>query len=258
MRLTERQRLIMGQLRSGDYVEVKDLASGLGVDVSTIRRDLQALGKHDLVDRLHGGVRLRQDEPAQPAAPRVEQGHLAVASTARRMVRSGDSLILGSGPICDQLVPLLFDLEDLSLITNDLRSAQALAHHRGFKVIVAPGELRDGSSAPTTSGSLTADFYQAQRADWVFLEVDGLHPYAGLTTTAPWRVSAQRAMLQAGKRRCVLALSQSFGRRCVGFIAEIDAADLIVTDEQLPDEELPAFRGKVVRSSLDPLDDWRR
>jgi DeoR family transcriptional regulator of aga operon len=261
MRLSRRQREILRHIEDGAYVEVKDLAARLDVDVSTIRRDLQALVRNDLVLRLHGGVKLRPDgEPsaAGPSAARsAEEHHRAVASTARRMLRHGDSVALGAGPCTDVLVQYLFDLEDLTVVTNNIEAAQRLARHSQIRVLVAGGEIRAGDHA-VTSGPDAADYLAAHPVRWLFLEVDGLHPFAGVTTAAPWRVSAYRAMLQAAERRCLLAQGSAFGARCVGLVADTDQVDLVVTDDSVADEDLPAFAGRVVRGVTDPLDDWRR
>lgn len=261
MRLSTRQRAILRVLRDGDYVQVRDLAEHLEVDVSTIRRDLQDLVDGDLVLRLHGGVRLRRNEPASSltpsARPASEDGrHRAIASTARRMLRDGDSLLLSAGPCTEALVPMLLDLQDMTIITNNLVAADRLSHHHQFRVLVAGGEIQDGDHG-ITSGAAAAEFIATQRARWVFLEIDGVHPFAGMTTATPWRVSVLRAMLAAAERRCILAPSSVFGSRCVGFISDLDQADLVITDEELADDALPAFAGRVVRGAIDPTDDWR-
>ncbi|WP_288798911.1 DeoR/GlpR family DNA-binding transcription regulator [uncultured Arsenicicoccus sp.] len=257
MALSSRQRLILSSLGGGAYVEVKDLAERLDVDVSTIRRDLQTLTRQGLVERLHGGVRLHGVSPRGEAPARGAHDHLAIAGAARRMLRGGERIVISSGPITDQLVPLLYDLPELTVITNDLRAADNLANHPTLTVLAAGGELRDAPARATTSGAATAAYVQALQADWAFVEVEGIHPFSGFTTSTPWAVATQRAMLQVARRRCVLAPSSAFGVRCVGFITEVPGADLIITDERLDDYDLPAFGGKVVRASVDPSDDWR-
>lgn len=259
LRLNARQRAILREVEGREYVEVKDLAHRLDVDVSTIRRDLQALVADDLVERLHGGVRRRTSDysPPAPSAPPPEAGVDAIASTARRMIRNGDRIALGAGICIDHLVNTLFDVEDLTVITTDLRSAERLSRQPQIRVVIAGGELRDAPGSTVVSGSSTADFLAAQQADWVFLEIDGIHPFAGVTTSHPWHVSTARALLAAGDRRVGLARSQAFGARCVGFIAEASELDLVITDDRLSDAELPAFAGRIVRASLDPTDDWR-
>lgn len=256
MDLSARQRLILSSLSGGAYVQVKDLASQLDVDTSTIRRDLQVLTRKGMVERLHGGVRLRSARPETASTHGASHAHLAVASAARRMLRGGEKILIGGGPITDQLIPLLFDLPSLTVVTTDLRAADTLAQHPTIQVVAVGGELRDAPARATTSGAAATAFLQTERADWGFIEVEGIHPFSGFTTSTPWSVSTARAMLGAAQRRCILAPSAAFGVRCVGFIADVSTADIIITDESLRDEGLPAFGGKVVRSALDPQEAW--
>nr|WP_301281250.1 DeoR/GlpR family DNA-binding transcription regulator [Arcanobacterium phocae] len=238
-------------------MEVKDLAQILKVDTSTIRRDLQGLATEGLIERRHGGAILRQTtEPHLPDSLSNEVEHLAVAHAARRMLRDGDSLALGSGPISTQLTLSLLDMQDLTIFTNDLHSAMTLSANPSFRVHLPGGELRE-SPSHTVSGLKAEAFLLEQRTDWSFIEVEGIHPYSGFTISATWQTGVTRSLLHAGKRRCIIADSVAFGRRCVGFVAETNLANLIMTDELLDDYNLPAFGGKVIRIARDPLDSWR-
>ncbi|WP_162872743.1 DeoR/GlpR family DNA-binding transcription regulator [Austwickia chelonae] len=243
MRLNDRQRMILGRLRSGEYIEVKVLADHLEVDTSTIRRDLQALARADLVERLHGGVRIRPDaDPrrAENTDPVEEQRrHTSIARSVRGLISPGQCLALSGGPISEALLPLLLDLEELTIVTNDLRAVDILARQAGFRIHVAGGELREGNGQLVTSGPATADFFADHPTDWALVEVDGVHPDTGYTTTAPGQVSAQRGMLRSARQRCVLATSSAFGVRQAGYITPLDKADVIVTDR--PPDDPRAF-----------------
>lgn len=248
-----RQNLILAHLESEAYLEVRELAEALGVDVSTIRRDLQSLTRAGKVERLHGGVRLPAGQVRPPRdALAGARAHRAVAEGARRLLRGGESIMIGSGPIAERLASALVELPDLTVITNDLRVVELVRQNALATVRLVGGELRDGASE--TRGDDTVGSIGRHRADWAFVEVDGVHPFAGLTTGRPWQVAAKRAMLVSARRSCVLAESTSFGAREVGFIAAVDTVDLLVTDEGLADAELPAFAGRVVRASLDQGD----
>ncbi|MDO5673265.1 MAG: DeoR/GlpR family DNA-binding transcription regulator [Actinomycetaceae bacterium] len=258
MRLSARQRQILGLLGHGSYVEVKDLAQSLGVDGSTIRRDLQGLTANGLVDRLHGGAILRSSAETTPSLGQPNEGeHQAIAQAARRMLKDGDSLCISSGPITSLLILSMLDMHDMTVVTNDLRSAMTLSQNPSFKVHLAGGELRE-SPSHVTSGARAETFAAEHITRWSFIEVEGIHPYSGFTISATWQAGIQRALLAAGRRRCIIADSHSFGKRCIGFVADTSNADLIMTDELLDDYDLPAFGGKVIRVALDPGDSWRQ
>lgn len=258
MRITSRQQRILREIEHESYIEVKDLAARLDVDVSTIRRDLQLLVSNDLVTRLHGGVRRRSDAvPDEQVRQASRDEYRAIAATARRLVRAGDTLSLGYGPCVDELASLLTDAEDVTIITADIQVAGRLVRYPNLRVLLAGGELLGGSERAVATGSATVTFLEDQPAQWAFVEVEGIHPFAGLTISAPRHVAALRALMRAAERRVVLAPSSTFGTRCVGFVADCKDVDLAITDENLVDEDLPAFEGRVVRGAAEPTSDWR-
>lgn len=247
---------ILNTLRTVNYAGVKELAQKLDVDDSTIRRDLQTLVRLGNVERVHGGVRLNTDAVVDqsPVNYPLSRAHLSIARAAHGFLNEGGSVVIGPGPISHQLCILLLEPNDVTVYTNVPRNAELLSGN-GIKVFLAGGEMRAGSFE--TSGEATVAYFESVRADWAFVESDGIHPTIGLTLAHPWQVPGRRAMLAAAARRCVIIPSTQFGQRHVGFVADTASADLIITDDLLPDEDLPAFAGRVVRAPSDPFDDWQ-
>jgi DeoR/GlpR family transcriptional regulator of sugar metabolism len=150
---------------------------------------------------------------------------------------------------------MLVDLPKLTVTTTSLRVADLLVRHENVRLRMSGGELRADSLE--LSGEAAVAYFERARADWALLEVDGVHPYAGLTSGTPTHVATMRAMLSAADRRCIMAPSGHFGAKTVGYITDVASVDLFVTDEALPDAELPAFAGRVVRAALPTGEDWR-
>ena len=64
MAADDRRREILRRLTIDGYVEAAALAQDLGVDSSTIRRDLDALARSGQAERTHGGARAAAGAPA--------------------------------------------------------------------------------------------------------------------------------------------------------------------------------------------------
>src|SRR3712207_9537080 len=102
MLATERQRLIVEEIRRRGAVRVSELTELLGVSDMTIRRDLDVLAGNGLIDKVHGGATARRslsnDQPGFDAKWRcqvAEKG--AIAQAAAALVAAGQAIALGGG-----------------------------------------------------------------------------------------------------------------------------------------------------------------
>lgn len=249
MRLSRRQQQILRLLREGQYREVKDLAELLNVDGSTVRRDLQTLSGLGLIRRLHGGAQLAEHPAFEDEAPET----VAIAHSARSLVSHGSRIALGSGPITDRLLPLLADVEDLTVLTHDLGAATILARSPGVRLLFAGGELRSHAATLVGAGPCAVDFASTQQIDVALIEAEAVDPEAGVTCSRSWLADVHRAMLSASSRRCVLVQGRAFGRRQPFPVAPASWVDLYLTGEVLPDEALPAYGGHVARAAIDSV-----
>jgi DeoR family transcriptional regulator, aga operon transcriptional repressor len=245
--LSTRQQVILAELHPGRYMEVKELAQALGVDASTIRRDLQTLARTGRIERIHGGVRATAPSGQGPASAQAFAA-TGIAKGARRLLTGGETVLLADGPITERLVPLLDSLDELTVYTTSLRIAEYLGRNETITVQVVGGLLNPGGRE--TYGVRATTYLREVSADWCFLEAGGVDPFAGFTTDAPRLVASRRAMLEAADRRCILAFSSDFGLRRAALLADVSVADLVITDEGLEDSRLPAFGGRVMRTAL--------
>src|SRR5690606_20553596 len=195
---SDRRREIFNRLVREGYVEAKELAEELGVDASTIRRDLDALARSGQVKRTHGGARtvpgVSADLPySMKETARLDQ-KAAVAGVAVRRVRDGDTVVVDTGSTTYEIAVRLRDHEDLTVITNDLRIATFIADLRRFRLLVAGGELL--GSVYTLTGRRTVEFLLDYAADWTFLGADAVDAAAGITNTNTLEIPVKRAMLE--------------------------------------------------------------
>ena len=101
-----RQRQILERLQPGELLFVRDLSQDLQVSEVTIRRDLQALEKAGLVERVFGGARLlapeKPEEAPEPPLPDVMHA-LYSRSLLARQARHGAE----KDRICKRVAALL-------------------------------------------------------------------------------------------------------------------------------------------------------
>jgi DeoR/GlpR family transcriptional regulator of sugar metabolism len=234
MRTGQRKREILRRLYLTGYVEAKELATGLGVDGSTIRRDLDALAREGHLQRTHGGARARAGAIDVPYA--VKRGeHMAakqaVGSFASGLVQDGDSLVLDSGSTTYQLALALAAHRNLTIVTNDMLVGQAVADYPGVRLLVTGGELL--TFTYTLFGDRAVAFVEDLRVDWTFLGADAIDLASGITNTNTLEIPLKRAMLGVARTTFVLADSSKFGKHALVRVAGIDEIDRIISDDGL-------------------------
>ncbi|HVX22688.1 MAG TPA: DeoR/GlpR family DNA-binding transcription regulator [Acidimicrobiales bacterium] len=234
----KRRQEIHRRLGRAGYVEARQLAADLGVDVSTIRRDLDAMARSGLVQRTHGGA-LPMDGGADavdlPYAVKSRERPAekeAIAAHAASLVGDGDSVVLDSGSTTYALARAIAGRRNLTVATNDLHIAHFLATRGGVRLLVTGGQLID--SVFTLVGPTTLAGLAGLHVDWAFLGADAVDVDAGVTNVNTVEVPVKQAMLAAAARAVLLADSTKFGHRALAAVTGVAAFEQIVTDGGLP------------------------
>lgn len=234
-------------------MEAKQLSEDLGVDASTIRRDLDGLVRNGQAERTHGGAR-----PVGGATfeiPYAFKEHerrnekAAIARLAAERVQEGDSVILDSGSTTFQVAMALRHIPDLTFITNDLRIANLVATTPGVRLFLSGGELLN--SVFTLVGDRATDFFSDFSATWGFLGADAIDPGAGITNTNTLEVPIKRAMIGAAATTVVVADSTKFGVRTLARVAAVDEVDLVITDDGAEECDLDEYEVRVLVAAPD-------
>ncbi|MEU1548389.1 DeoR/GlpR family DNA-binding transcription regulator [Nocardia sp. NPDC005745] len=250
MLASTRRREILSRLFAEGYVEAKQLAGDLGVDISTIRRDLDSLERVGQVQRTHGGARPLPGVAAELPYATKKAEHLAekaaLAEVAARRVTDGDTVVLDSGSTTYEVAVALRNHSELTVITNDLRIAKYIAAIQNFRLLVTGGELL--GSVFTLVGERAVDFLRDYTADWTFLGADAVDADAGITNTNTLELPIKRTMLAVARTSIVVADHAKFGHRALAKVAGLAEVDAIITDSGLADDVAAKFGDKLIRA----------
>ncbi len=232
MLASTRRRDILNRLLIHGYVGVKELATELDVDISTVRRDLDALERAGQVQRTHGGARpasgLTVELPYMMKKTDHREAKAAIGRAAVAGVESGSTVVLDSGSTTYEVAVALRGHTDMTVITNDLRIAKYVAELPGFRLLVTGGELL--GSVYTLVGDRAVDFLHDYSADWTFLGADAVDLEAGVTNTNTLEIPVKRAMITIARHPVVVADASKFGSRALAKVASLDEISSVVTD----------------------------
>lgn len=255
---TQRQELILEQVRADGAVRVSDLVARLGVSDMTVRRDLDVLARRRLVDKVHGGATAIEepstDEPGFTAKSSRQMGEkLAIARAAAALVRPGSAIGLSAGTTTHALAVALRDVPHLTVVTNSVPVADALeGPRRADRTVILTGGVRTPSEALV--GPLAVHALRSLHLDAVFLGVHGMSAATGFTTPNLTEAETDRALVESGQRLIVLADHTKWGVVGISSIVGLGDADILVTDAGLGEQARTLLAAEVDELILAPLE----
>ena len=241
MQRTERLDAILEQVGSTGRVDVAALAERLGVSGATVRRDLQALSRSQLLVRTHGGAvsQASEDEvPAQVKAVLRQPEKRRIARAAAALVGEGAVVGLTGGSTTLELARVLQARRGLTVVTNSIDVASELAGRPGIRLVMIGGIVRRSRElVGPAAETMLANYH----LDLAFIGVDGLSA-EGCTTYDEMEATTDAAFLAQARRRLVVADSSKIGRVTFARISPLSGLTDLVTDRSAPPDALEPIR----------------
>lgn len=247
-------------VRANGAVSLRELARVVQTSEVTVRRDVRALEAEGLLDRRHGGAVLPGGFTRESGFP--QKSHLAtaektaIADLAAGLVGEGEAIVVGAGTTTQELARRLARVPGLTVVTNSLLVAQALAHANRVEVVMTGGTLRGSNYGLVGSGAEQS--LQGLRVSRAFLSGAGLTAERGLSTPNMLSASVDRALVQAAAEVVVLADHTKLGADTMFQTVPTDLITHLVTDEPPPEDEragteLEALADRGVQVSVAPM-----
>jgi DeoR family transcriptional regulator of aga operon len=233
------------ELEANGRVSIPDLSDDLGVTEVTVREDLKHLEGRGLLTRVRGGALAAPGTEVETALELTSQAYRAekqaISAFAASRITSGQTVIIDVGSTTTALANSLApDLRDVVVITNGLNIAMALEKTPGVAVIVTGGTLRSlQHSLVAPMGTL---LLEKLKADVAYLGCNGIDVERGFTNANIAEAEIKQAMLESADEVVFLADHTKIGSVASAFVADIESADLLVTDSGADPEVLDALR----------------
>ncbi|MER6559645.1 DeoR/GlpR family DNA-binding transcription regulator [Streptomyces sp. NPDC001027] len=241
----QRRSLILDEVRRRGGVRVNELTRKLGVSDMTVRRDLDALARQGVLEKVHGGavpvVEASTHEPGFEAKSGLElTAKEDIAKAAAELVAPGSAIALSGGTTTYALAHHLVDVPDLTVVTNSVRVADVFhvaqrtaGPRQGAATVVLTGGVRTPSDSLV--GPVADQAIAALHFDVLFLGVHGISAEAGLSTPNLAEAETNRRLVQSARRVVVVADHTKWGVVGLSSFAALEQVDTLVTDAGLPE-----------------------
>ena len=236
---------ILSYLRDRKHRSVQDLIARFQVSPATIYRDIDELAERGALQRVRGGVVLRELEvPVSEAAGstahflarinRNSEKKEKIAQLALGMISDGDIIFLDSSTTSLYLARALqkADLSNLTIITNSVLIIQEFYLFPSHDVLISTG----GNFTEYLNsflGKNTLDHLQQMKIDKVFFSAAGLQD-GKVTTFHEEQAEFLRRILSLATQRFLLIDSSKFGKAGLFEICRQQDAGTIISDKKVP------------------------
>lgn len=253
----ERHQRIMEILRERRSASVAELAQELGTSQSTINRDLSTLTDHGWIWRVRGGATYlagsRTDPPAKGERLRRVREKEAIGEAAAELVTEGQVVFLEASTTVASVARHLRQLEQLTVVTNDVFIAAELSDCAGFEVIVTGGLLRQSTLALV--GPLVEQLLDSIHVDVVITGISALSPEHGLSTGNLLEAQTKKRLLRSSGLVIGVADHSKFGTSAFVRLGPVSDLDVLVTDDLAPAEDVAFIQELGTRVIVAPVPD---
>lgn len=237
----QRRALILEEVRRRGGVRVNELTRRLRVSDMTVRRDLDALARQGVLEKVHGGavpvVEARTHEPGFEAKSELElSAKEDIARAAAPLVAPGSAIALSGGTTTHALAARLLEVPRLTVVTNSVRVADvfhAAGQAPGAATVVLTGGVRTPSDALV--GPVADAAIGSLHFDVLFLGVHGISVEAGLSTPNLAEAETNRHFIRSARRVVVVADHTKWGTVGLSSFATLAEVDTLITDGGLPE-----------------------
>jgi DeoR family glycerol-3-phosphate regulon repressor len=236
MRLQKRQNEILASVRSRGACSIVELATQLKVSDETIRRNIKPLVLQGLIEKVHGGIVLaQQQEPEPPFEKRMNErieAKQAISALVAKVIKNGDSIMLDTGTTTAYVARALSEHRDLSVVTNCTEIARTLAREPSNRVHLCGGALRADDWA--TFGSAAIDFVRQFHVNYAILSIGGVTAAGNFMDYHLEEAEFSRAVIAQAKQTIVVADYSKFGNPNFIKVCGFDQVDMVVVERMPP------------------------
>lgn len=256
----QRRERLVKELRRAGVLSVHELCDLLSVSHMTVRRDISALERDGRVYSVPGGVKLARQINTEPSyldksVTEVAEKQ-AMARAAATLVTSGQMIYLDAGTTIGHMVPFIWEIDELTVVTNDLTTAALLIDHPSIELFHIGGRVDRRNRSVV--GDIAARSMSEFNLDLAFISTSSWDLNRGSTTPSEAKVMLKRAAMRAAATSVLIAGAAKYGSFGTLKVAPLDQFHHVITDTALSEHTANEIRLTGVHVELtNPADEMQ-
>jgi len=257
--LEERRNKMVDYINEKGKVSTKELGDLFHSSTVTIRNDINQLDEMGLIVKVHGGALacynfINREIPASIKYQKDTGKKQIIGKLGATLLNDNEIVILDSGSSVLEVAKAV-SAKNVTIITNDIKTAYCLADNSNVKLIVVGGTREP--NLYTLTGMETLRMYEIFHVDKLFLGCDALDFKEGVTNRSLDEVAIKKAMIAAAEKVIAIADSSKLDKRVFASVCGLSEIDTIVTDA-IGAEDLEVARQLGIEVLTPPADEVSR
>jgi len=238
----ERQQWILDKLDADRKVTLVSLSKELDVSYDSIRRDLIELEERGLLRKVHGGAITNSYLPMtvrqRMGIPNPE--FVTLARKVGQLVQPGQTILMDGGTTPVYLAEQFPKDLELTIVTNNLPLALALADHPRIEVLVLGGGFY--KRYQITMGQGVTEQLSHLKVDWYLMGVVGSDPHEGFSLRNHEESLLKRRMMQTARQVAVCLTTEKLHAPASHRICGLTDVNLLITSLDPTNPQLAEYR----------------
>ncbi|WP_010235163.1 DeoR/GlpR family DNA-binding transcription regulator [Clostridium arbusti] len=211
----ERREKIYDYILRHKNVTVLELSQRLDVSEVTIRKDLGFLESQQLIDRTFGGAIIKSNIIREKSYFEKEKSMMdekyLIGKKASEFVKANSTIILDAGTTIMEMAKCIKSIENLKVITNDLKVGVFLSNFPNIDVTLLGGKVSMKSKQCT--GIETCREVEKYNVDACFLGCDAFDMENGFMSTNVEKMYLKNSFINVSKKSFLLTSSDKYQKK---------------------------------------------
>lgn len=226
-------------------VTLDQICDDFNISKSTIRRDLSEILKDTNLKKTYGGITLKNKWSNKKYLTSFSERNienidkkLAISKKASSIVEDNDIIFIDSGTTTFYMVDYLKNINNLTILTNNLEVIFRAIKHENINLISLSGTLnrKTLSFVGATSISTIKNFNISK----AFMATTGFSILNGVTNSSPLESDIKRTVISKSSKVILLADSSKFNSVSLMTYCDLEDIDILVTDK-MPDKNISDY-----------------
>lgn len=236
-------------IKSNGYVSIQNLISEFNVSKSTIIRDLNSLSEKGLVERIHGGARIYQDDTVAQFHFRENinsEEKRCIAKEAAKLISDDDVIFLDVGSTCFHLYKEI-TAQNVTVFTPNLAILSYEPMPNILHLYALEGEISHKNYS--IGGNLTIENMRRISPRKIFFSISGLNERYIIQCTNEIQMSTNIVIKKMIGEKILLLDSSKIGINKPFQSYSLDSIDVLITDKNIKQEDADALN-KIVNKFI--------